>query len=528
MLTLLPRRALQLLFLAFALTACGAEAPPDDGPVALADSTATGKGLAAASADEARAALDSSDLDDSNLDDSDAPDSSALAFTRPWLGDLDGMEERRLVRVLTVYGPGRFYLDAGRGAGLVAELAERFEDHLNDQLDRGHLRVNTVIIPVARNELVPALLAGRGDIIAAGLTITDARAEELEFSIPTSKALNEILVTGPGAPPVAGVEDLSGRTVYLRLTSSYAESVRQLNERLASAGKAPVKIEPMPESLEDDDLIEMVNAGLLPWAIVDEYKVQLWEGVFTDLTPRPDITFRNAGRLAWAMRKDSPLLKASVDAFLRSNREGTLIGNVLRNRYVRDFDWAANALGDADYARFEALEGIFRRYGERYGIEHLMAAAQGYQESRLDQSVRSHAGAIGIMQVLPTTAADPNVDIPDISSEESNIHAGIKYMDFLRSRYFDDPAISDLDKLLLSLAAYNAGPARVRSLRRTAGAEGYDPNVWFDNVEVIAAREIGRETVQYVTNIYRYYLTYRMVASQALTRRAARQDAGLQ
>ncbi|MHA7815970.1 MAG: MltF family protein [Pseudohaliea sp.] len=454
-------------------------------------------------------------------------DGGALAFTRPWTGDLDGMAERRLIRVLTVYGPGRFYLDEGRGAGLVAELVKRFEDHVNEELERGHLRVNTMIIPVARNQLVPALLAGRGDIIAAGLTITPERAGEVAFSIPNSKPLDEILVTGPGAPPIERVEDLSGQTVYLRLTSSYAESVRQLNERLSEEGMAPVTIEPMPESLEDDDLIEMVNAGLLPWAIVDEYKLQLWDGVFTDLTPRPDITFREAGRLAWAMRKDSPQLRESVNAFLRENREGTLIGNVLRNRYIRDFDWAANALDRADYARFEALEDLFRRYGERYGIEYLMAAAQGYQESRLDQSVRSHAGAVGIMQLLPSTAADPNVGIPDISTEENNIHAGIKYMDFIRSRYFDDPAISDLDQLLLSLAAYNAGPARVGSLRRAAEAVGYDPNVWFDNVEVLAAREIGRETVQYVTNIYRYYLTYRMVASNALLRHAAREDAGL-
>jgi len=515
----LLRRTLLLPLCLLALAACGADAPGDAGEPAPAPAAAAPGGETPPAQAPAN---------DANGDGEVALDAGALAFTRPWTGDLDGMEERRLIRVLTVYGPGRFYIDEGRKAGLVAELVKRFEDHVNDQLERGHLRVNTMIIPVARNQLMPALLAGRGDIIAAGLTITEERAEAVDFSIPTSKPLREILVTGPSAPPIDRVEALSGQTVYLRLSSSYAESVRQLNERLVEAGKAPVTIQPMPESLEDDDLIEMVNAGLLPWAIVDEYKVQLWEGVFTDLTPRPDLTFREAGRLAWALRKNSPLLKASVDAFLRENREGTLIGNVLRNRYIRNFDWASNALDEEDYARFEALEGIFRRYGERYGIEYLMAAAQGYQESRLDQSVRSHAGAIGIMQLLPSTAADPNVGIPDISREESNIHAGIKYMDFIRGRYFDDPAISDLDQLLLSLAAYNAGPARVRSLRRAAEAEGYNPNVWFDNVEVIAAREIGRETVQYVTNIYRYYLTYRMVVSDALKRRAARVEAGLE
>ena len=454
-------------------------------------------------------------------------ETGALASIEPWTGDFDGLVERRLIRVLTVYGPGRFYLDGGRERGIVAELVARFEDHVNATLDRGTLKVNTVVIPVARNQLIPALRAGRGDIIAAGLTITPARRELVDFSIPASKPVREILVTGPAAPPLDDLEDLAGETVYLRLTSSYAESVAALNDRLRAAGREPISIKAMPESLEDDDLIEMVNAGLLPWAIVDEYKLALWDEVFTATTARHDLVFREGGRLAWAFRRNSPRLKAVIDSFLAENREGTLVGNVLRNRYIRDFDWAANALNDDDYARFEELEAVFRRYGERYGVEHLLAAAQGYQESRLDQSVRSNAGAIGIMQLLPSTAADPNVAIPDISKAEPNIHAGIKYLQFLRQRYFSDPAIAELDQLLLSLAAYNAGPARVRGLRRRAEAMGYDPNVWFDNVEVIAAREIGRETVQYVTNIYRYYLTYRMIAAQELKRRSARAAAGL-
>jgi len=249
--------------------------------------------------------------------------------------------------------------------------------------------------------------------------------------------------------------------------------------------------------------------------------------VFENLRVRDDLVFREGGRIAWAMRPDSPELKASIDAFLKDNREGTLIGNILRNRYIRDFDWAANALSEEDYARFNDLEGIFQRYGETYGIEYLLAAAQGYQESRLNQEVRSSAGAIGVMQLLPATAADRNVAIPDIENVESNIHAGIKYMDFLRDRYFSSPDISPLDKELLALGAYNAGPTRMISMRKKAEEQGYDPNVWFDNVELVAAQEIGRETVQYVSNIFRYYLTYRMVADQELRHAQARRQMGI-
>lgn len=454
-------------------------------------------------------------------------DSGALSLTRSWTGDLDVMEERRVVRILTVYGPGRYYLEQGRGEGIVAESARRFEDHLNKRLDRGHVRLHTLVIPVARDQLIPALLAGRGDLVVAGLTATDKRAEDVDFSIAASKPLNEILVTGPSAPKINTLEDLAGRIVYLRETSSYNDSVTALSADFESRGLAPIRIKAMPESLEDDDLIEMVNAGLLPWAVVDDYKPQLWEGVFNDITVRNDLVFREGGRTAWAMRKNSPLLKAAVDEFLSENREGTLIGNVLVNRYIRNFDYAGKALDEADYRRFKALEALFRRYGEAYGIEYLFAAAQGYQESRLDQNMRSPAGAVGVMQLLPATAADPAVGIENIEDTESNIHAGVKYLDYLRDRYFSEPGITPLNQALLSLAAYNAGPARLIRLRRAAGEQGYDPNVWFDNVELMAAEDIGRETVQYVANIYRYYLTYRMIAMQELLHEQAREEVGI-
>lgn len=444
-----------------------------------------------------------------------------------WTGDLDVLEEKRVLRILTVYGPGRFYLEDGRGRGIVAEMAAKYEEHLNAEMARKHIKVYTLVIPVARDQLVSRLLEGGGDLIVAGLTITPERDAVLDFSIPASKPVDEILVTGPSAPVVRTLDDLAGETVYLRESSSYRESVKSLSARLMEKGLAPIAIKEMPGSLEDDDLIEMVNAGLLPWAVVDDYKLNLWDGVFTELTPRPDLVFRRDGRFAWGMRKDSPLLKASVDSFLKKNRQGTLFGNILVNRYVRHFDWAANALGDEDYRRFNELQHLFQRYGEQYGIEHLFAAAQGYQESRLDQTVRSSAGAVGVMQLLPDTAADKNVGIPDIHQVEDNIHAGIKYMDFLRSRYFSDAEVTPLNQALLALGAYNAGPGRMIKMRRIAKEKGYDPNVWFDNVEIIAAEEIGRETVQYVSNIYRYYLSYLMVANQELKHAAAREAAGM-
>jgi membrane-bound lytic murein transglycosylase MltF len=513
-------RAITCLLLLLVVAACSdnSTAVGDQPFTAAAESASTSAGDDAPAAEAQR---------DDTGEPGDPLERGAITLAKSWTGDLDVMEERRVVRILTVYGPGRYHLEDGRGEGIVAEMARLFEEHLNERLGKGHVKLHTVVIPVARDQLVPALLAGRGDVISAGMTITEERAAEIDFSIPVSKPLNEILVTGPTAPPVKTLEDLAGQTLYLRESSSYQDSVASLSEDFVSRGLEPIRIKAMPEALEDDDLIEMVNGGLLPWAVVDDYKPQLWKDVFENIVVRDDLVFREGGRLGWAMRKNSPLLKEAVDDFLRDNREGTLIGNIMRNRYIRNFDYAAHALDEDDYQRFSDLESLFRKYGEAYGIEYLFAAAQGYQESRLQQSMRSPAGAIGVMQLLPSTAADDAVGIPDISDLENNIHAGVKYMDYLRDRYFSDPQISPLNQALLALGAYNAGPARMIQLRRMAEEQGYDPNVWFDNVELVAAQEIGRETVQYVANIYRYYLTYRMVAMQELIRREAREAAGI-
>lgn len=449
-------------------------------------------------------------------------------FSEPWTGDLDAMEEHRVIRLLTVYSVGRYYLDGPEEKGLVKEAATLLETFVNQRLKRKSILVHVVVIPVARDQLIPALLEGRGDVVVASLSITPEREEIVDFTIPSSKPLSEILVTGPTAPELGSINDLSGQTVYVRYSSSYRESLETLNRRFEQEGRAPVIIAPASELLEDNDLIEMVNSGMLPWAVVDDYKMVLWEDAFEHLKPRDDIVFRKGGRIAWAIRKESPKLEILLNDFLKKNREGTLIGNTLKNRWVRDFDWAENALAQEDLQRFNDLRHIFKKYGDMYGVDHLLVAAQGYQESRLNQSARSAAGAIGVMQMLPSTASDPNVGISDIRGVDANIHAGVKYLNYLRHRYFDDLDDDDLNKTLLALATYNAGPRRMINLRNEAKKLGYDPDVWFDNVEVVAAKRVGREPVQYVANIYKYYLAYRLSLDQVLQHREARERVGME
>ena len=465
----------------------------------------------------------------------DAPASSAGAGSgslkrfgvMPQFGDLDTMVERRAIRVLTVYGPGRYFLKDGP-RGTVQEYADKLQKVVNEAFKTGLLTVQVPVIPVARDQLFPALQAGYGDIVMAGTTVTDNRQVGVDFTNPVSKPLKEVLITGPSAPRLGSLADLSDQTVYLRLSSSYAESVRKLSQTLVEQGQAPIRIEAVDESLEDEDLIEMVDTGLLPWAVVDDYKPQMWREVFTRVTVRDDLVLREGARLAWAIRPDSPQLKAFLDTFLKENREGTLFGNIVRNRYIRDFNWTENAMGATELSRYHKLSALFRKYGTEYGMDPTLLAAQGFQESRLDQSVRSPAGAIGVMQLLPSTAKDKNVAIPNIDELEPNIEAGAKYMAFLKERYFSGPELDELNGSLLALASYNAGPGRIRRLRREAAERGYDHNLWFDNVEVIVAEQVGRETVQYVSNIFKYYLTYRWINTADAERAAARRATGME
>ena len=445
-------------------------------------------------------------------------------LSRPWTGDFDGMVERRVIRVLTVYGLGRYYIDNGQEKGMTYELFKMFEDNINKRLKKKHIRIHIIFIPVARDELIPGLLNGRGDIAAAGLTITAERDELIDFTDPITRPLSEVLVTGQNAPAISSINDLAGQEVYVRASSSYRSSLDELNRKFREEEKEEIKIRDVSEFLEDEDILEMVNSGALEWAVVDDYEARTWAGVFENLTVRDDIIFRTGGQLGYAIRENSPELLAEMNEFLKSHRQGTLKGNILINRYVKDFDWTQNALGAEDYERFLEVVNIFEKYGDQYGFDYLIVTAQGYQESRLKQSARSHAGAVGIMQLLPSTAADSNVGISNISNTEDNIHAGVKYLNFIRNRYFNDPEMDDMNKTLFALAAYNAGPARITRLRNKAEQQGYDPNKWFDNVEMIAAKEIGRETVQYVSNILKYYVVYRLSLIRVLQRQEAREQ----
>lgn len=439
-----------------------------------------------------------------------------------WTGDFDAMLERRKIRMLVVYNELFYFLDGATQRGATVDAAQLFADYINEKYDLKTRKLNVIMIPVARDELLPALNQGIGDIAAANLTITPDRQELVDFSAPFASGVKEVVVTGPAAPELNSLADLSGQTIHVRESSSYFNSLQHINEQLRENDLEPVELVAADEYLEDNDLLEMVNAGLLPMAVVDNHKAQFWAGVFDNIEVREDLALTEGGAIAWAFRKQSPTLEKIINQFVAQTEKGTLHGNMILNRYLRDNKWVKNSMGEEDLAHYRETADFFRHYADEYAFDWLMLVALGFQESGLDQNVKSGAGAIGIMQVLPSTAKDPNVNISDIEIIENNIHAGTKYLRFLRDRYFSDPEIDDLNQTLLSFAAYNAGPAKISKLREEAEQSGLDPNVWFGNVEHIVARRVGRETVQYVSNIYKYYIAYSLLVERSGEREEAK------
>lgn len=429
-------------------------------------------------------------------------------------GDFDGMVTRRVIRALVVHNKMLYFLDGVTQRGTSYDGLKEFEKFVNKKLKTRTLKINVVFIPVTRDKLLPALVKGLGDIAVANLTITPERKKIVDFSDPLLTNVSEILITGPAAPAINCLDDLAGKKIHVRPSSSYYRSLKRLNVSFKKQGKLPVKIVSADEYLEDSDLLEMVNAGLIPMVIVDNHKARFWAEIFDHITLHPDIVVNTGGEIAWAIRKNSPKLKAVVNEFVKGHKKGTLFGNVIFKRYLKTNKWARNAMSPKELKKFQDTVALFRKYADQYGFDYLKIIALAYQESQLDQSKRSHAGAIGIMQLLPSTARDRNVNIPDIKILEKNIHAGNKYLRFLDDRYFNDSSIDRLNQMLFTFASYNAGPGKVTRLRKEAAEMGLDPNVWFGNVEVVAAKRIGRETVQYVSNIYKYYIAYRLIADQ--------------
>jgi len=412
--------------------------------------------------------------------------SPPVITSKPWTGDFDGMLERRNIRMLVPYSRSLYFIEAGKAHGLTADLARDFETYLNQKhaKELGGRRITVTLVPTTRDQLLTGLVAGAGDISGGNLTATASRMEIADFVAPTERdpAL-ELLVSGPSAPAVATIDELSGKKVNVRQASSYFESLSALNDKLRAANKPLVQVVTMPDALEDEDLLEMLNAGLFDFAVVDSWKAKLWAQTLSQIKVHDDIVLRSGGMIGWAIRKQSPKLRAELDGFYKTaNQQGLIEARLTDYRGLLK-EIADSYTGPAS-GRFEQTVALFRKYGKQYSFDPLMLAAE--------------------------TATSPT--LPSSEQVAQEVQDQTKYIDQLMSKTFPDAKFSELDRTLFTFASYKSGPDKVSQMRKEAAKHGLDPNQWFNNVELVTAENSGVLSTTYVRNILKYRVAYQLIA----------------
>jgi membrane-bound lytic murein transglycosylase MltF len=429
--------------------------------------------------------------------------------------DLDAMVKRGNIRALVMINPIGFFYDNGQPMGIMYDGLEELQDYVNQKLKTGAIKVEVAFIPVRPDQLEAALTQGVGDVVAYSIVITPERKKLVAFTVPIATGLKQVVVSGPNFGTVSSLEDLGGKEIYANPLTVPYQALQQINDKLQKAGKPLIVIKPADKYLLEDDLVQMVDAGLIPATVTIASRAELWSEILHHLTIHPQPVIAGGEQVAWAVRKNNPQLKQLLDEFIAPRAVGSSFGNTLVRRYLENTRWVVNSTSPEEMKKFEALSGLFKKYSSQYDFDYLIMMAQGYQESMLEQSTRSPGGAVGIMQVMPNDAAASPINVPDVWTAEGNIHAGIKMLRVIEEQYLNDPKIDPLNKTLLAFASYNAGPNRIARLREQAHKEGLDPNVWFGNVELVVARDVGQVTVTYVGNVYKYYVAYKLALGQS-------------
>jgi membrane-bound lytic murein transglycosylase MltF len=429
-------------------------------------------------------------------------------------GDLDEMVKERVIRALVIIDPIGFFYLSGRPHGIQYESLQEFEKFANQKLKTGKLPVRVVFLPMRPDQVEAALTQGVGDFIAHPVVVTPEREQRVTFSVPIQKDVSQVVVTGSALASVSSFDSLTAAPIYVNPLTAYYDNLKSVNGSRLRAGKPPLNIQAADKQLYDDDLIEMVNARLIPATVTRKERADLWAQVLPNIKAHPELVIAREGETAWVMRKNTPRLKQLIDGFLKDHAAGTTFGNTLLRRYLQNTRWIQDSLSPEEFRKFIAYSEFFKKYAAEYNFDYLMIAAQGYQESQLDQARVSPAGAVGVMQVIPKLAAAHPINIPDVGNADGNIHAGAKMLHNIIGTYFNDSGIDNVNKTLFTFASYDSGPTRIAHLQRLAPRDGLDPNQWFENVELEVAKDVGEETVIYVGNIYKYYVAYRWTADE--------------
>ncbi len=431
----------------------------------------------------------------------------------PWTGDLDGMKDRQVIRILVPYSKTLFFYDKNKEMGVVHDLGVSLEKWANQQSSPGPGKkgLKVVFVPVPEERLLPDLMAGLGDMAAGGLSVGDDGQGRIDFGGSLAPDSGAVIITRKRGDPIGTLDDLSGREVVIHRSNASYEPLRALSGRLEAQGKRPIRLIAAPEDLQDEDLLQMVSGGLVNIAVVDGYVAAFWSKIIPGVVVNGDLLDRGGTALGWAVRKDSPELKRLLEGFTARGNGDTFAAGASLKKYLGETALPTNATAQKEIDKFNQAIDMFKKYGDAYDFDHLMMMALGYQESRLNQQARNPYGPVGMMQMTPSTASTSAVAIKGIDKDAArNVEAAAKYLRYIADSYLDDPNINQMNRTLMAFVGYNVGPKNLEIIRDAAVKRGLNPNVWFQNVELAAAQTMGRKSVEYVSNIYKYYTAYRI------------------
>ena len=428
-------------------------------------------------------------------------------------GGLDEVIQKRYIRILTTSNSFDYFIHEGHARGYQYEMAKAFIDHVNDKfLNNDPLKIQFELVPLKRDQLIPGLLAGKGDFIAADIAETPDVSQSVAFSKPY-RTVDQWVVTHLPAEQFRSIEDFSSKRLALQKSSPSYLKILEINEKLKTKGKPPIQIELVDEDLETENLLELVSLKKYDFTIADSHIAEIGLVVFQNLKRVRKISLGKPMKISWVVQKKSKKMLREINDFLPKFKVGTEPGNVTLHRYYRDFNLIKSNLEKGGKKNsLSAFDHWIQKYSQEYGLDWRLMAALCYQESHFNPEARSDQGAVGLFQIKPQTAAEPYVGIPQIAgieNIENNIHAGIKYFAWIKKSHFDPIAeLSEKEKLRMTLAAYNAGPSTILRARDMTLQMGLDPNQWFRHVEMATIAIDRVQSIKYVSEINKHYVSY--------------------
>ena len=434
-------------------------------------------------------------------------------------GDLDQLYERRYFKVLTNKNSLNYFLHNGKQRGFQYEMLRLFQNEINKKFKLGpnDIKIQFEVIPVAKKDLIPKLINGEGDIIASGMDSELNNLPGVSYSAPYKK-VKEVLVLRKGVDPNELQESEILRSELRREKSSFEKNVlNRLSPILnyfMSGHLVPLKIDKQMDEESEEIMMELVSRGKYKAAYIRSDYAELGIQAYNNLEIKETSSSKDIN-ISWAVRSTDVQLLEAINMFIPRVKQGSFMGNILINKYFEELQVIKDEGFDLGQHQISKYDKYIKEYSELYDLDWRLMAALCFQESRFNQDIKNEWGAIGLFQVKQSTANEPYINITEIEGKynyENNIHAGIKYLYWIKKTYFDEyEGMSEKNKVRMAIASYNAGPNRIRSAIRLAKEMGLDHLKWFRNVELALIKMKKTEPVQYVSEINKRYVSYQLL-----------------